>query len=739
MKIPNLFLLLFVIGNAEGIFTAEPSDFFVPVGGNVTLPCLAENAGITWKSDRLSTEKSGSSLAIQRFNQSWEGIYYCVANMGSDLKIRSRNAKVTIRKFTYGPLLGQWSGSFHPSETVAVWFTMTGMADQLDIQWELECTVFTIPCRVGTDSCQLWSYKSQLDEITAYAVLRIRRNQSSFVQKCESYPISVVAIIEGVRKTSPSIAFRPSDPPSELYPGQQLVPQDTSVESGKTATLYCMANEVDVYDYVWSREGNPLPLSDTTGKWKLLQDGILQINAVTQTDSGVYTCSISQTNGKTWRQATAKLLVYEKPNVQATFSSHSVTCTVTGTKPFSVAVLLNAEEKKLSPVSVEETNTVVFDFKSGTTGIVQCLVDGKYGSSQDLFEIVQSDPKSPTTKPISFSDETQTPIENELEDEKKEVEKEEEEMQEDQDQMASSSMPSTSIDAKTLHSDIKITIAIAVGSTIAVLLLILLVITAIVYTVRKSRGEYKVGMDTVKENPYTTEDKKKAFSQSMGQSVRRSQLKETDQPEPGYASFKPSDDPLDDPLYSGVDIRPVAESEMSKADANGYAVVSELVQKKSPGKIEKMKSPPPIPSPYNGRNSEKRSEVGGASSDTSAPCNSGKPAPKNDATKLGHYLVGENEYAVSTKHRSRSATPLPSNDQLQTPDHSSVGKSEYAVLNKQREPSPAPYTLSSKKPEQTHPQSVPSIHTEQDTEKTSSENDAASTQEPVYSEIGADF
>ena len=202
------------------------------------------------------------------------------------------------------------------------------------------------------------------------------------------------------------------------------------MELGQSATLYCVANEADgVYEYAWDRDGVRLPLSGgVEAKWSLIQDGILRIDNVSRADAGVYRCNVS---GRPEWTPSARLSVYgkkpksqrlpyrtvslEKPRVEVRVNVVSrallsVSCRLLrgGAVPGSVSILLNgATQKVVSTTTTDEE--VEAKLLLTTSGIVQCLVKNRYGSSQDALNVTM-ETVVPDNDPSPSSQTNSTPM-----------------------------------------------------------------------------------------------------------------------------------------------------------------------------------------------------------------------------------------------------------------------------------------------------------------------------------------
>ena len=201
------------------------------------------------------------------------------------------------------------------------------------------------------------------------------------------------------------------------------------MELGQSATLYCVANEADgVYEYAWDRDGVRLPLSGVEAKWSLVQDGILRIDNVSRADAGVYRCNVS---GRHEWTHSARLSVYgkkpkserlpyrtvsslEKPRVEVRVNVVSrallsVSCRLLrgGAVPGSVSILFNGATQKVVSTTTDEE--VEAELLLTTSGIVQCLVENRYGSSQDALNVTM-ETVVPDNDPSPSSQTNSTPM-----------------------------------------------------------------------------------------------------------------------------------------------------------------------------------------------------------------------------------------------------------------------------------------------------------------------------------------
>ena len=88
-------------------------------------------------------------------------------------------------------------------------------------------------------------------------------------------------------------------------------PENTTIESGRDAVLFCISNTVNS-TYTWKKNNKLLDV-DGSDRLSLIMDGTLRIERVTTEDIGVYSCTV---HGPSFRPGTrthaAFLLVYSQ-------------------------------------------------------------------------------------------------------------------------------------------------------------------------------------------------------------------------------------------------------------------------------------------------------------------------------------------------------------------------------------------------------------------------------------------
>ncbi|XP_065841643.1 uncharacterized protein [Oscarella lobularis] len=601
-------------------FDAEPTDFYPTIGQNVSLRCeIASAKTITWISNAVAVKSTESPLFVRKFDESYEGDYFCVANFENGERIRSKSAKLRTRVILEGPKIAARSDSYHPSETITAWTIASGLSNQFRVEWILRCRSFQ--CRVAMDDgCRdVATHQSQLNSSATYATLRIRRNESNFlINKCESLEVHIRARVD------PSSAFVASTPsfhyrvpnPGALNPVLQLAPIDTSVELGQSATLYCVANEADgVYEYAWDRDGVRLPLSGVEAKWSLVQDGILRIDNVSRADAGVYRCNVS---GRHEWTHSARLSVYEKPRVEVRVNVVSrallsVSCRLLrgGAVPGSVSILFNGATQKVVSTTTDEE--VEAELLLTTSGIVQCLVENRYGSSQDALNVTM-ETVVPDNDPSPSSQTNSTPMTS-------------------LDVLAEkTTFPPTLRIGEVENSSNKMT-PIVVGSIVSVAVLIIVIVIIILLLNRRKQS--KETQIVVKVNPFAGEKNKDGANNQTGTGGSRSN---------DYGSFQrvAIDDPdADDLPYAKIEMMPLPREndvdDGASEASSAYAVVGNVYPaatkaKKSPPIPKPYRSKPPIPSPYTPKGEK----------------------TKNCGLKLEHYVVGDDAYAMLQKSPSQA-------------------------------------------------------------------------------------
>ena len=97
-----------------------------------------------------------------------------------------------------------------------------------------------------------------------------------------------------------------------------IISNDTSVDAGETAVLICVGYGLPSVDITWSRDGQIVSNSslvsiyeeDLAQGGRVFKQSFLQLCSLQMSDSGVYTCSVS--NGLSSVNSTVELSVHGK-------------------------------------------------------------------------------------------------------------------------------------------------------------------------------------------------------------------------------------------------------------------------------------------------------------------------------------------------------------------------------------------------------------------------------------------
>lgn len=215
-----------------------------------------------------------------------------------------------------------------------------------------------------------------------------------------------------------------------VAPYWAVEPSDLNIPVGSTAIAHCNARGSPPPKVTWTKHnGNEVSVISTTSqsttsssKYRVFGNGTVALRDVTKSDSGMYTCEVSNGIGVSLRKVIA-VTVYHVPRAKAlrqyvtalTGTTANLTCIATGDHPLEVIWM--KDEQTIPPgnqlydrIVVSHSgeseqvvsSLIMKQVESSDAGRYTCTAHNQYGKSHDAVRLsVQQPPQRPVAIEVS--------------------------------------------------------------------------------------------------------------------------------------------------------------------------------------------------------------------------------------------------------------------------------------------------------------------------------------------------